>query len=261
MDSDAAAPGVRKSDRTRLTILDAARVAFARKGFSGVTIRDITDLAGVTRANFYYYFKDKTELFVELGTATYREVLEVIETFSDTASPVIIDQWVSRYFTYLDRNGAFVIRSEEDMPQDGAFRTAVARSHRRAAQALGQQIAKASSTPLAADEAATGLVVMAMLERSWLIHHNGVFDAPRDVVLAAASEVIRRLVEDDGRPGTSIQEILPRVSVEPQRCRDGTQLEPGRAPAQQALASHRHASGSTWPHRPEVIRATGRTQT
>ncbi|BBY93371.1 hypothetical protein MGALJ_30400 [Mycobacterium gallinarum] len=188
-------PGIRKSDRTRLAILDAARVAFARKGFSGVTIRDITDLAGVTRANFYYYFSDKTELFVELGTATYREAIEVIETFSDSPSRAAIEAWVARYFTYLNRNGAFVIRSEDDMPTDGAFRAAVARSHRRAARALGQRIAKIASTPPSGDAAATGLILMAMLERSWLVHHNGVSEVPFGEVEAAASDLIHRLVE------------------------------------------------------------------
>src|SRR6195256_3857946 len=98
-----------KSDRTRESILDAARTAFARKGFSGVTIRDITDLAGVTRANFYYYFSDKTELFVELGTATYREAVQVVETLDDLGDPPSrrdVEEWVTRYFGYLDRNGA-----------------------------------------------------------------------------------------------------------------------------------------------------------
>ncbi|WP_396903607.1 TetR/AcrR family transcriptional regulator [Mycolicibacterium phlei] len=185
----------RKSDRTRSTILDAARVAFARKGFSGVTIRDITDLAGVTRANFYYYFSDKTELFVELGTDTYREVLAVAESFGEDMSRAGIDEWVARYFAYLDRNGAFVIRSEEDMPDDEAFRATVARSHRRAARALGERIAKAAARPVSADAAATGLSVMAMLERSWLIHHNGVSEVSLAEVLAATSEVIWRLVE------------------------------------------------------------------
>lgn len=189
--------GARKSDRTRVAILDAARIAFARKGFSGVTIRDITDLARVTRANFYYYFRDKTELFVELGTATYREAMQVVETLSDLGDPPSrhgIEEWVVRYFRYLDRNGAFVIRSEEDMPRDPAFRVVVARSHRRAAQALGQRIAKVAAAPPAVDAAAIGLAVMAMLERSWLIQHNNVSEIPRDEVLAAATELLWRLV-------------------------------------------------------------------
>ncbi|MGZ5398053.1 MAG: TetR/AcrR family transcriptional regulator, partial [Mycobacterium sp.] len=189
MEPDDARAGVRKSDRTRLAVLDAARVAFARKGFSGVNIRDITDLAGVTRANFYYYFSDKTELFVELGTATYREAMAVVETMTDLGDPPSlagVREWVSRYFDYLDRNGAFVIRSEEDMPRDPAFRAAVARSHQRTATALGQRIAKLAATPLPVDAGATGLAAMAMLERSWLlVQHNDVAAITRDDVLAA----------------------------------------------------------------------------
>ena len=188
----------RKSDRTRESILDAARTAFARKGFSGVTIRDITDLASVTRANFYYYFSDKTELFIELGTDTYRQALAVVEGFMEQESPpnrAEIEAWVARYFSYLDRNGAFVIRSVEDMPLDRKFRAAVARSHRRTAAALGEGITKIASTPPDLDPVATGLVVMAMLERSWqMVRHNEIPSTTRHAVLMAAAEVLWRMV-------------------------------------------------------------------
>ncbi len=192
-------PGNRKSDRTRQAILDAARVAFARKGFSGVTIRDITDLAGAARANFYYYFHDKTELFIELGTATYREAVEVVETFGDLGDPPSrprIQEWVDRYFAYLDRNGAFVIRSEHDMPPDRRFRASVARSHRRTAAALGERIAKIAAATTAVDPAAMGLAVMAMLERCWeMVRHHEMSSIPRGAVLEAASEMIWRAVD------------------------------------------------------------------
>jgi AcrR family transcriptional regulator len=188
----------RKSDRTRESILDAARTAFARKGFSGVTIRDITDLASVTRANFYYYFSDKTELFIELGTDTYRQALAVVEGFMEQGSPpnrADIEAWVASYFSYLDRNGAFVIRSTEDMPLDPKFRAAVSRSHRRTAAALGQGIAKIAPTPPDLDPVATGLVVMAMLERSWLmVRHNEIPSTTRQAVLMAATEMLWRMV-------------------------------------------------------------------
>lgn len=188
----------RKSDRTRESILDAARTAFARRGFSGVTIRDITDLAPVTRANFYYYFSDKTELFVELGTDTYREALAVVEGFMEQGSPPSredVESWVARYFDYLDRNGAFVIRSTEDMPPDRKFRAAVARSHRRTAAALGEGIAKMAQTPPDLDPVASGLVIMAMLERSWLmVRHNKIPSMTRQAVLIAATEMLWRTV-------------------------------------------------------------------
>ena len=187
-----------KSDRTRESILDAARTAFARKGFSGVTIKDITDLAPVTRANFYYYFSDKTELFIELGTDTYRQALAVVEEFMAHGSPpdrAGIESWVAGYFRYLDRNGAFVIRSTEDMPPDHKFRAAVARSHRRTAAALGEGIAKVAPTPPDLDPVATGLVVMAMLERSWLmVSHNEIPSTTRRAVLMAATEMLWRTV-------------------------------------------------------------------
>ncbi|MGA7466827.1 TetR/AcrR family transcriptional regulator [Mycobacterium sp.] len=187
-----------KSDRTRESILDAARTAFARKGFSGVTIRDIADLAPVTRANFYYYFADKTELFIELGTDTYRQALAVVESFMEQGSPPKkedIEAWVAGYFSYLDRNGAFVIRSAEDMPPDRKFRAAVSRSHRRTAAALGEGIAKVAPTPPDLDPVATGLVVMAMLERSWLmVCHNEIPSTTRPAVLNAATEMLWRTV-------------------------------------------------------------------
>lgn len=188
----------RKSDLTRESILDAARTAFARKGFSGVTIKDITDLAPVTRANFYYYFSDKTELFIELGTDTYREALAVVEGFMEQGSRPNredIAAWVAGYFDYLDRNGAFVIRSTEDMPSDPKFRAGVSRSHRRTATALGDGIAKLAPTPPDLDPAATGLVVMAMLERSWLmVRHNEIPSTTRQAVLTAATEMLWRTV-------------------------------------------------------------------
>lgn len=185
----------RKSDRTRQSILDAARIAFARKGFSGVTISDITDLAAVNRAGFYYYFSDKTELFIELGTTTYRQVLEVTEEFGALGIPssrAALEGWVGRYFDYLDHNGAFVIRSEDDMPTDPEFRLAVARSHRRTATTLGEFIAKATGDSNV-DPAATGQVVMAMLERSWLMaRHDEIAAVPRAAVLTAATDLLWR---------------------------------------------------------------------
>ncbi|OBI38163.1 TetR family transcriptional regulator [Mycobacterium sp. E1386] len=190
--------GRRKSDRTRESILDAARIAFARKGFSAVTIRDITNLAQINRASFYYYFPDKTELFIELGTATYREALHVVKSFGELDHPPTqsaVRGWVNSYYSYLDRNGAFVIRSADDAPQDAKFRSAVTRAHGRTAAALGERIAKLAARPPDAEPPALGLSVMAMLDRSWLmVQHNEIPSASRDSVILALSEMIARLL-------------------------------------------------------------------
>jgi AcrR family transcriptional regulator len=188
----------RKSDRTRERIVDAARYAFAIKGFSGVAIRDITERAKVTRANFYYYFRDKAELFFELGNTTYLEVLAVVEAFREIGSPptpLEIEQWLLGYFEYLDRNGAFVLRSMEDAPPDRRFRAATARSYRRTAEALGQRIIKVAPSPLSSDSHSLGLVVMSMIERSWLLAtHEEMTSAPREDIISALGEVLRQLL-------------------------------------------------------------------
>ena len=197
-DVAAGSTGLRKSDRTRERIVDAARYAFSSKGFSGVTIRDITERAEVTRANFYYYFRDKSELFYELGNTTYLEVLAVVEAFGDLGSPPTmpeIRQWVLRYFDYLDRNGAFVLRSTEDAPLDRRFRAATTRSYRRTTEALGQRIIRVTPTPLRSDPYSLGLVVMAMIERSWLLaQHEEMASTSCEEIIAALCEVLHQLL-------------------------------------------------------------------
>ena len=53
--------GTPKSEATRRSILDGAKASFAAKGYSGTTVADITQQSRVTRAGFYYYFRDKRE--------------------------------------------------------------------------------------------------------------------------------------------------------------------------------------------------------
>jgi AcrR family transcriptional regulator len=185
-----------KSAVTRQAILDAARTAFARKGYSGTSVKDITEGLHVTRANFYYYFHDKQQLFVELGTATYRESLTVIEAFDTlSAAPSVaeVKAWVSDYFGYLDRNGAFVATSIGDSPDDPDFRDSVARLHKRSARKLGEYIASRSTAKLSAP-VSLGMTVMAMLERSWFLVHNA--DVPMTVesIVRSNAEILARLM-------------------------------------------------------------------
>src|SRR5919107_1226194 len=49
---------------TRATILDAARAAFAEKGFAGTTIRAVASSAGVDAALVHHYFGTKDDLFL-----------------------------------------------------------------------------------------------------------------------------------------------------------------------------------------------------
>ena len=59
-----AAPALKKSDRTRAAILEAARALFAERGFEGATVRDVAARAAVDPALVIRYFGNKEALFV-----------------------------------------------------------------------------------------------------------------------------------------------------------------------------------------------------
>lgn len=56
-----------KSDRTRSTILDAARRIFAKEGYERTTIRDIAAAAAIDPAMVIRYFHSKEELFARIA--------------------------------------------------------------------------------------------------------------------------------------------------------------------------------------------------
>jgi AcrR family transcriptional regulator len=60
----------------------AAREIFARKGYSGTSVREIVTVAGVTKPALYYYFRNKEGLYLEL----FREPFAKLATFLDEVS-------------------------------------------------------------------------------------------------------------------------------------------------------------------------------
>lgn len=60
------------STATKDKIFNAASKLFAQNGYEKTSVREICDLAGVTKPTLYYYFKDKDSLFDELMEETFR---------------------------------------------------------------------------------------------------------------------------------------------------------------------------------------------
>ncbi len=58
--------GTRRGDTTRLSILEAAERCFAESGFDGVSLRTITEVAGVDLALVNYHFGNKENLLREV---------------------------------------------------------------------------------------------------------------------------------------------------------------------------------------------------
>lgn len=73
---------------TRTQILDAAEVIFAERGFSGASVRAITDLAGVNLAAVGYHFGSKADLIA----AVARRVIEPINAAQSLGLDRLLEQ-------------------------------------------------------------------------------------------------------------------------------------------------------------------------
>jgi len=80
-------------------ILDTAKNLFVNKGYHGMSMREISDALGVTKAALYYHFKDKEELFL----AILKTYLEKMSSTLDriTVEPVSSPQKVQSFVAYV----------------------------------------------------------------------------------------------------------------------------------------------------------------
>jgi TetR/AcrR family transcriptional regulator len=62
-----------RKGRRREAILEMATGLFARKGFDGVSVRDVARAAGVTLPTIYHYFGDKRSLYLESCVQLFRK--------------------------------------------------------------------------------------------------------------------------------------------------------------------------------------------
>ncbi len=70
---------------TRSRILAEAEQRFAAQGYEGASMREIAEASGVTKANIYYYFRDKESLYLEVLQADMEALITALETAAATA--------------------------------------------------------------------------------------------------------------------------------------------------------------------------------
>lgn len=80
-------------------ILKVAAALFSNKGYTGTSVREIVEAAGVTKPTLYYYFKNKEDLYIQLMD-------DAIETFFDifdqaAAAPGNMRARLSKVFTEI----------------------------------------------------------------------------------------------------------------------------------------------------------------
>jgi AcrR family transcriptional regulator len=74
-----------KGDNNRQRIVEAADQLFYTRGYNQTSFRDISDVTGIPRGNFYYYFKTKDEILgavVDARVKDFKEMLSACEKSS-----------------------------------------------------------------------------------------------------------------------------------------------------------------------------------
>jgi AcrR family transcriptional regulator len=71
---------------TKAHILREAERLFAKRGYSGVSMREIAEACKMTKANLYYYFKDKESLYVQVLEQDMLALISALEQASQQGS-------------------------------------------------------------------------------------------------------------------------------------------------------------------------------
>ncbi len=87
---------MKKSERTRQRIVEAANRLFYHKGYHNTSFTDVVKASGVPRGNIYYYFKKK------------EEILEAALKLRLARIEAMLDEWNSRYRTPAERLERFL---------------------------------------------------------------------------------------------------------------------------------------------------------
>ena len=77
----------RDAQATRDRLLIAATQLFAARGFDGVSVSQIAQRAGVTKALINYHFGSKLKLYLTIMTSTFSEIVERVEQLAASTRP------------------------------------------------------------------------------------------------------------------------------------------------------------------------------
>jgi AcrR family transcriptional regulator len=96
-------PSTVKGRDTRERLLAAATALFEERGYSRVTIRDITDAAGLSAGAFYRYFNDRRELMLVLMRKLTAEAFDFVRVPWDENDPMLsVLQSTQLYFKFYE---------------------------------------------------------------------------------------------------------------------------------------------------------------
>jgi AcrR family transcriptional regulator len=78
--------GTTDQESMRMRILDNATRLFVAGGYAAISMREIAEAVGVSKAGLYYHFKDKEDLFIALLIDNLENVGHIVSSASQSAS-------------------------------------------------------------------------------------------------------------------------------------------------------------------------------
>jgi AcrR family transcriptional regulator len=113
----------KKGERTRETLLDAARREFERSGFLDARVADIVVEAGVSHGTFYTYFDSKGDVFREVAERVVDEMYRALDaSVSDAKAPDLIRAANQVFVEVYERHAALFALIEQVATFDDYFR-------------------------------------------------------------------------------------------------------------------------------------------
>lgn len=88
-----------KSERTKEAILQQALFLFQTDGYESVTMRELAKACNFSLGAFYYHFKNKEEIILEIFKASLSGHIERTQKFLGTPKPISLDVamiWICR---------------------------------------------------------------------------------------------------------------------------------------------------------------------
>lgn len=105
-----AAPAMKKSDRTRATILEAARRQFAEAGYERTTIRSVAAAAGCDPKMVMRYFESKDGLFAAAAEFELR-IPDFSDISHDEVGEALVRHFLKRWGDEVDNSLPVLLRT------------------------------------------------------------------------------------------------------------------------------------------------------
>jgi AcrR family transcriptional regulator len=182
---------------TREAILDAARHAFAERGYQQATIREVAGIAGVDPALVHHYFGTKQDLFVAAVDIPVNPFEAFVALVSEEGLETLGERLLGLFLSVWDQ-------SDQHSPMLALIRSAV--SEERAAAMLREfiteeilgRIARELGTPDA--KLRTNLVasqLVGLIMARYVIRIEPLASTPAPVLVAAIGPTLQRYITGD----------------------------------------------------------------